>query len=172
MAASFCGISIGLAMSIAMTVVGSTYSDCNLYVLLWLKVSGGVGIGINILSILMSCCRCSRNNGQQDPFTSCLNIIIACTALSLVIWGSAVTFGPYSSWTYDHEDIHEPTYCNYAPYMFAFVTLVVFWCDLAITSAVCFYCGWWKSAIPTIMGYEEMEELAPYNHIQQSTFVE
>ena len=49
----------------------------------------------------------------------------------MLIWGSVVVFGAWSTWTYDYneykEDMDEKNYCMYQPMMTAFVLLLIKW---------------------------------------------
>ena len=155
MAESICALLCficGLYVNVAMVLVGSSYSDCNLYVLLWLEISGGVGVGTSILLIIMNGCRCPCFDEQQeDSLNFWLRVMIGFTHISMMIWGSVVTFGPYWSWIYNSQYIDDPNYCNYTPYMLAYVVLNMFWIALAL--ACCCICS---SGVTSSMYYQKI----------------
>ena len=130
MALSFYRVLFRLALSIVRIVVGSTYSDCYLGILLWLRISGGVEIGVSILSILVNCCRPSKDADQEDNCSFFLNVTRGAIVLSMSIWGSVITFSIYSYWQYWDKDHYG--YCNYTLYMSIFVGLIIYWTILAL----------------------------------------
>ena len=118
-------IALGVSCCIhtPMFVIGSIYPDCNFDALSWLKVVGGFGLAITILNIVMAnCCK------DELKVVGCVNVVILLTQFSLLIWGSVVIFSEYSTWTYDSNDTQKNTYCNYTPYVMAFVYLILSWC--------------------------------------------
>lgn len=156
-----------LVLSIAMTVIGSNHSDCKVDVLLWLKVAGGIGIGMSMLHLLMLfCCRPSiddigiewerelrrlipddharpsRNRSTQYQLTTLTFAAVAVTGIVFLIWGSVVFFEPYSAWSYNIEQSGEPIYCNYTVFMCTFTVLIIKWsiATLCICSC-CIYVG-------------------------------
>ena len=122
---------ICLFFNLSIVIVGSIYSDCNLGIILWLKVSGGISIGLNLLLIIWDC----DEIRHRDP-AYCLRLFedafVIVTTLSILIWGSVVTFVPYSTWTYDSNCKEDPNYCNYTPYTLAFVVLLKDWIIIAV----------------------------------------
>ena len=117
------GAIFGLALSIVMIVVGSTYSDCRLGILLWMRASGGVAIGMGLLSIITNYCQCSSDDDEGYTCRSFINATIATTGLSMSIWGSVVVFGnyDYAFW-----------YCNPTFYTVVFAILLVYWSILGL----------------------------------------
>ena len=121
--ASFIALVISSCLHIPMMVIGSTYPDCNFDVLSWLKVVGGFGFAVTILNIMLAnCCK------DEMKVVGFVNVVILLTQFSLLIWGSVVIFSEYSTWTYDSNDTQKNTYCNYTPYVMAFVYLILSWC--------------------------------------------
>mgnify|MGYP003307644164 CR=1 FL=1 len=113
--------SFGVAFWGTMVVVGSIYSDCKLGVLLWLKAGGGIMLSMSILAILWICFA----SDKTDKYKNCLTALVKLPLLGVIIWGSIVTFGSYSSWTYELKSSDD--YCEHTPYMFAFIVLIVSW---------------------------------------------
>ena len=132
---------IWLLFSITMVAVGSIYSDCSLGVLLYLKIAGGIMTGISMLSVILittsgNCCR-------NEVCRYLMSVFMGASCLGVMIWGSVVVFGPYNTWTYDPTnstqfnttsqlkfnttDSNSETYCNFTPYMLAFVFLIIQW---------------------------------------------
>ena len=67
-------------------------------------------------------------------WTSLLNFAI-------LIWGTIVVCGKWSTWTYDPSDM-EPNYCPYTPMMIAFIFIIIEWVYLPIVilvTVICFY---------------------------------
>ena len=60
-------------------------------------------------------------------FSSSVMIILD---IVITIWGSAVVFGAWASWTYEkneNENPEELNFCEYTPMMTAFVLLLLKW---------------------------------------------
>jgi len=66
-----------------------------------------------------------------------LIIIADCMVL---IWGTVVVFGVYPRWTYYKDDELSPLYCEYTPFMFSFVLLILDWIFLPMI-VLCTCCG-------------------------------
>ena len=139
MAVSFCRVIFGLALSIIMIVLGSTYSGCEFS--LWLSISGCVGIGISIVSILTNCYRRSKDSDQEDNCSFFLNVILAAIVLSMAIWGSVVTF------TIQNQS----EYCDFAVYMSVFVGLIMYW-TILVLYVIYHLCR----GLPSNGGYQEI----------------
>merc|ERR1711963_118345 len=65
-------------------------------------------------------------------WTSLLNFAI-------LIWGTIVVCGKWSTWTYDPSDM-EPNYCPYTPMMIAFIFIIIEWVYLPIVILVTVIC--------------------------------
>ena len=102
-------------------VVGSSYTDCKLGVLLWLKAGGGSMLSMSILAFLWLCFA----SDKTDMYKHLLTALVKLPIVGVMLWGSIVTFGSYSSWTYEWKS--SSNYCEHTPYMFAFVVLIVSW---------------------------------------------
>ena len=133
---------ISSCIHIPMLVIGSTYPYCNFDALSWLKVVGAFGFAVTILNfVLASICKDEMKDGWSNVglLIAILNVAILITQFSFLIWGSVIIFSEYSTWTYDSTDILKNTYCNYTPYVMAFVYLILSWCLVPVL-CICFSC--------------------------------
>jgi hypothetical protein len=111
-----------LPLSIAMIVIGDQYNtldSCSIEgVSTVLEVLGGLSLFIAILYILVGL---TDSSVASFPF-----IVVACLAqFGVQIWASVVVFGAYKTWEYD--DKSSENFCEYTPFMFAFVILIIKW---------------------------------------------
>ena len=122
--------------------VGASYTeqeDCKLPVLCYLKVVGGIGIVVDIIEISVQWFSSFRPD-SHDSHTMrtncfCINVLIS---IVLSIWGSVIIFGPYRKW--DYADRENEYYCEYTPYMFAFVMLIIWWCTCLLLAVLRYCC--------------------------------
>ena len=142
--ANLCPIFIAIAIHAAMIGVGASHmdpEDCKLQALLYLKVAGGFGLAMDILELIVQCC--VGRDDDEDSRGSVCGLVGVIAAFAIAIWGSVVIFGPYSEWNY--EDKEDPKFCEFTPFMFSFVVLILGWIliplHVAILScAVCAMC--------------------------------
>ena len=98
-----------------------------------LEVMGGLLLFIAILRILVGLTFCTATTAQIVPHSTAVQSVASCpfvvvTGLAqfgVQIWASVVVFGAYSTWEYD--DKSSENFCEYTPYMFAFVILIIKW---------------------------------------------
>jgi len=131
-----------LALHLSMLIVGALYNDndsCKLEAPMYLMVAGGIITTLNILTLIASLTPCD----QDDKIVKNLSPLVALAMFAVTIWGSIVVFGPYSEWKYDIENKSDEKYCEYTPFMFAFVVLIIDWVffPLMVLLACCLFCG-------------------------------
>jgi len=94
---------------------------------LYLLIGGGTGLLMTVLKIIaiLTPCDC------DDKFVNGLMPVAIIFDFGVMIWGSIVVFGAYASWSYDENDKDknddENSYCPYAPFMTAFILLILEW---------------------------------------------
>ena len=123
-----CNGMIHLPLSIAMIVIGDQYNtldSCSIQISQVLEVMGGLMLFLAILDIMVGLAF-----GTTVDFECPIVVVTGLAALSLAefgvqIWASVVVFGAYSTWEY--EDKSSENFCEYTPYMFAFVILIIKW---------------------------------------------
>ena len=55
-------------------------------------------------------------------------VVTGLAQFGVLIWASVVVFGAYKTW--DYEDKSSENFCEYTPFMLAFVILIIKWvCD-------------------------------------------
>ena len=118
---------IQLALSIAMIVIGDRYNtldSCSIQISQVLEVMGGLMLFIAILEIMVGLVFCTE--AIDECGTICAIIVVTSLAYcGVLIWASVVVFGAYKTWEY--EDNSSENFCEYTPYMFAFVILIIQW---------------------------------------------
>merc|ERR1711971_308644 len=106
---------------------------------MYLMVAGGILFTLEVLIILASLTPCDTD----DKIVLGLLPIVTLTMFAVTIWGSVVVFGPYSEWVFEEPDKSNDNYCEYTPFMFAFVVLILQWvlipCLVAL--AACLSCA-------------------------------
>ena len=118
-------LAIWLLLSIIMVKVGESYSDCNLGVLFYLKIAGGIMAVFSTLSAILVY---ASSKGAHNESVSCsASAFMAATCFGLTIWGSIVIFGALGTWTYDPKESNSEMYCNAIVYVLAFGLLVIQW---------------------------------------------
>merc|ERR1719418_100901 len=90
---------------------------------MYLMVGGGILFTFEVLVVLAHLTPCDAD----DKIVLGLLPIVTLTMFAVTIWGSVVVFGPYSEWVYEEADKSNDNYCEYTPFMFAFVTLILEW---------------------------------------------
>ena len=120
---------------------------------MYLMVAGGIITTLNLLSLIASLTPCDRD----DKIVAGLSPLVAIAMFAVSIWGAVVVFGklneyltllkksikkilfleifflgPYSKWTYEDSDRSSDNYCEYTPFMFAFVMLILQWLMIPI----------------------------------------
>jgi len=121
--------------------IGHSYMDsCQNGAAFFLFYGGLMTIIGKILSIIMYCYKgCAERDGVISGLEYCglgvLTLIKGALFIGdcvVLLWGTIVVFGNYSTWTYEAR-LHEDTdltnldYCDYTPFMFAFVLLILDW---------------------------------------------
>ena len=100
---------------------------CEMDAPLYLLIGGGVGLFMTIMKLIaiLTPSEC------DDKFVNGLMPVAIIFDFGVMIWGSIVVFGAYSSWSYDENDKDknedEYSYCPYTPFMTAFVLLILEW---------------------------------------------
>jgi len=120
----------------------------------YLYVAGISILVTNLVSISSRICKCLAEldgkitSGEKCGLglLGCASCILAIVDIVMLIWGSVVVFGAWSTWTYDkveYDDFPEKyNYCAYEPMMFAFVILIIKWVliPVMITFLCCCTC--------------------------------
>ena len=121
-----CNGIIKLALSIAMIVIGDQYNNleaCSIQISQVLEVMGGLMLFIAILDIMLGL---AFGTEAVECGTICAIVVVTRLAqFGVQIWASVVVFGAYKTWEY--EDISSENFCEYTPFMFAFVILIIQW---------------------------------------------
>jgi len=157
-----------LALHLSMLIVGAQYNSeehCKLEAPMYLMVAGGIITTLNILTLIASLTPCD----QDDKIVAGLSPLVALAMFAVTIWGSVVVFGPYSEWVSDngsvwsyknassdngsvvvfgpdsewrYENEFSDYYCEYTPFMFAFVMLILEWIliPVLVLLACCLLC--------------------------------
>ena len=132
---------IGLIFHAAMVAVGDSYtdgsdanSDCKLQACYFLKVAGGFLLALDTLEIIVRCMFGLKDSKDQKAEV-CGGVKII-GSFVIFIWGSVIIFGPYQDWKYKQEDKTSETFCEYTPYMFSFVILIVGWISIPLKCCV------------------------------------
>ena len=121
-----CNGIIQLPLSIAMIVIGDQYNtldSCSIQISPILEVMGALMLFHAILYIMVGLAF-----GTEAVECGTLWAIVVVTGLAqfgVLIWASVVVFGAYKTWEY--EDKSSENFCEYTPYMFAFVILIIKW---------------------------------------------
>jgi|ERR1711909_7839 len=146
---------IQLIFGCVMVGVGVSYRDqCQNGAAEYLYYAGIITIVCNLVGSLLVCFKTyAEKDGNISCVESCgiclLSITNCCLLISsivLLFWGSVVVFGAYSAWKYDGDDVLDPQYCHYTPFMTAFVILILNWIMLpflivcSCLAVVCAYC--------------------------------
>merc|ERR1712198_657816 len=66
----------------------------------------------------------------DDKLARFISPLVVFAQFCIVMWGTILVFGWYSSWTYDVNNNTKDEYCGYTPYMYSFVMLILGWCTL------------------------------------------
>ena len=154
-----------LTLSIAMLAVGVHYQNpddemkknCEFGATLYLFIGGILGIIVHGLGVITAIATwCAERDGVVTEGEKCglnfLKSVGGCAAtfvfngeLGILVWGSVVVFGPYAEWTDDVAKRNIPNdgmeYCNYTPFMFAFVLLIIRWALIALVPVVICCCA-------------------------------
>ena len=120
-----CNGIIKLALSIAMIVIGDQYNTldaCSIQISQVLEVMGGLMLFNAILFIILGLAFCTET---IDCGAICAIVVTWLAQFGVQIWASVVVFGAYKTWEY--EDNSSENFCEYTPYMFAFVILIIKW---------------------------------------------
>ena len=151
-----CSSILSIGVNAAMLGVGASYvqgEDCKLQALLYLKVTGAFGLVMYIIQLLLQLLgRMDRNPTElvtesvsvtttgnstttatttvtrpstMNNILSICSFVITIASMALFIWGSIIIFGPYNNWSYN--DKSSDFFCEFTPYMFAFVVLIIGW---------------------------------------------
>jgi len=129
-----------LPVYLSMFAVGIAYNDeesCKLEAASFLAIGGGIASATIILNLIAICTPCEND----DKIMMCITPISTLAQFGIIIWGSVVVFGQYSTWNSD--DIFSDDYCAQTPFMFAFVTLILDWILVSINfcCACCAFFG-------------------------------
>jgi hypothetical protein len=80
--------------------------------------------------------KCAERDGKIDcgekvgmAINSFSSGVMTIVDFAMLIWGSVVVFGAWSTWTYNFDDYkpEENNFCEYTPMMTAFVILILKW---------------------------------------------
>ena len=129
---------IKLALSIAMIVIGDQYNTldaCSFQISQVLEVMGGLMLFNAILFIILGLAFCTET---IDCGAICAIVVTCLAQFGVQIWASVIVFGAYQTW--DCEDKSSENFCEYTPFMLAFVILIIKWvCDWSVTVGIrCF----------------------------------
>ena len=132
------GFSIFAYLCAAINIyIGRKYmDDCNLDVPTYLMVAGGISFVFQTLWVIAMCTPCDCD----EKIMSAITPLVGLAQVGIIIWGSILVFGAYSTWVYDENSktLESPNYCGYSPFMYSFVMLIVSWC--LIPFVVCCAC--------------------------------
>ena len=117
-----------LVLYLPMVVIGYRNNGlCENDAPLYLLIGGGTGLVMTLLKIVAIL----TPSDCDDKFVNGLMPVAIIFDFGVMIWGSIVVFGAYSSWSYDENDKDktddEHSYCPYTPFMTAFVLLILEW---------------------------------------------
>ena len=142
-----CNGIIKLALSIAMIVIGDQYNNleaCSIQISQVLEVMGGLMLFIAILDIMvglafgMEAVECTGLELECGTIYAIV-VVTRLAQFGVQIWASVVVFGAYKTWEY--EDNSSENFCEYTPFMFAFVILIIQWvvfgCQIEFCSCSC-----------------------------------
>merc|ERR1711971_1479632 len=122
-----------------MFAVGMAYNDeesCKLEAASFLAIGGGLVSAIALLGpALLGLLAICTPSETHEKIMKLLTPISSLAHFGLMIWGSVVVFGPYSTWT--SEDKNSDGYCAQTPFMFAFVILILNWIIFPILVCIC-----------------------------------
>merc|ERR1712029_472975 len=119
-----------------MIAIGHLWADeCPNDAAYWLFVAG---ICLVVLNSINGWSKMYKQCAEKDGVITCgekfgmgLNSFasgaMTIVDFAMLIWGSVVVFGAYSTWTYDEADVAMEEYCAYTPYMTAFIILLLKW---------------------------------------------
>ena len=126
-----------LALAISMLVIGDRYNKedlCRLDAPYCMLVIGGLTLGLAIGDVLYllftSGCILLVGSGYGIWFAAMGYIGIYLANFGGLIWATLRVFSSYNEWTY--EDKKSETYCEYTPFVFAMVILIVNWIYLCL----------------------------------------
>ena len=117
---------ISLVVYIPMVIIGYKNNGlCDMDAPLYLLIEGGIGLALTLLKIVSIL----TPSDCDDKFSNCMMPVASLFGFGVMIWGSIVVFGAYSSWTDDEKDKDNKdfSYCPYTPFMLAFVILILEW---------------------------------------------
>ena len=131
-----------LALAISMLVIGDRYNKedlCRLDAPYCMLVLGGLTLGFaigGVLHLLFCSWSCtfldgSERNGNWFAAIGYIGIYLA--YFGGLIWATVRVFSSYNEWTY--EDKKSETYCEYTPFVFAMVMVIVNWIYLSLLIA-------------------------------------
>eukprot|EP00090_Calanus_glacialis_P015274 TRINITY_DN24135_c0_g1_i1.p1 TRINITY_DN24135_c0_g1~~TRINITY_DN24135_c0_g1_i1.p1 ORF type:complete len:211 (-),score=52.58 TRINITY_DN24135_c0_g1_i1:59-691(-) len=143
-----------IIFGITMIIIGVKYGDpCPNGAAFFLYVGGICLLLTNILNILSKLFLVQAvKDGKITSFETCgIWLLLAASGamvivdLVILIWGSVVVFGAWSSWTDDYDEYAaQPeifNYCAYTPMVFAFVILLLKWILIPLMFVIVFCCG-------------------------------
>ena len=111
-----------------MIVVGDQYNTldaCSFQISQVLEVMGGLMLFNAILFIILGLAFCTET---IDCGAICAIVLTWSVQFGVQIWASVIVFGAYKTWEY--EDNSSENFCEYTPFMLAFVILIIKWvCD-------------------------------------------
>ena len=116
---------ITLPLSIAMIVIGDQYNtldSCSIQISQVLEVMGGLMLFLAILYIIVGLAFGTEANVECGTLWAIVDVT-GLAQFGVLIWASVVVFGAYKTWEY--EDNSSENFCEYTPFMFAFVILII-----------------------------------------------
>jgi len=139
------GSGLVLIMAIINVAIGASYQDdCNFAVPTYLMAAGGITLAFSGLWMFAMCTPCECD----DKFAKFISPLVVFAQFCIVMWGTILVFGWYSSWTYDVKNNTNDEYCGYTPYMYSFVMLILGWCTLPFLlfcSCAALFCSKWEN---------------------------
>ena len=119
---------VSLVLYLPMVIIGYQNNGlCEMDAPLYLLIGGGIGLVMTLMKIIAIL----TPSDCDDKFVNGLMPVAIVFDFGVMIWGSIVVFGAYSSWSYDEKDINnnddDLSYCPYTPFMLAFVILILEW---------------------------------------------
>merc|ERR1711982_45797 len=94
--------------------------------------------------------KCAERDGKIDcgekvgmAINSFSSGVMTIVDFAMLIWGSVVVFGAYANWTYKWDDYkpEENNFCEYTPFMTAFVILILKWVIIPVMIVITCFCA-------------------------------
>jgi len=120
--------------AIVNVAIGATFqNDCSFAVPTYLMAGGGITLALFGACMIAHLTPCECDN----KIITFLSPFVALAQFCILMWGTILVFGWYSTWVYEPQYVGTPEYCGYTPYMYSFVMLIIGWCTLPFLIFCC-----------------------------------